>query len=76
MITIKLLTSIENGYETVAEVDETDATVYGDGVTADRLRASFDRMRSHGYDPADHIDGIRDRLLANWNNVYYVTILT
>jgi hypothetical protein len=76
MIEIYELQSLEGGYELMAEIDETDASVTGDSYLAEYFRAGFNEMRDEGYVPADHMDGIRDRLRRNWNSGTYATVIT
>lgn len=52
-------------------IDEEAGKVLGSTELADEFRRKFDHLRDHGVDPAEQMEGIKDRLYANYRNVYY-----
>jgi hypothetical protein len=58
-------------YHPAVAIDEAEGTVKGDSDLADYFRDCFESLRNDGYDPVNHMDGIKNRLYNNYRNGYY-----
>lgn len=67
--------TISEEYELVATWNE-DGTYSGSGVIGSRLDKATEVLEHRGETPSDYYEGIRDRLLAHWNNGVYRTVTT
>jgi hypothetical protein len=52
-------------------IDEENGTVLGSTDLANEFRRRFQLLRDRGIEPADHMDGIKKRLYANYRNFYH-----
>jgi uncharacterized membrane protein len=59
-------------YVVIAQVNEDDGAVYGTSWFADYLRNAFEEIRAYGYDPANHMTKIRNRLENSYHNGIYL----
>lgn len=54
-----------------AVIDEEGAKVLGTSQLADDFRRKFYQLRQKGIEPADHMDGILDRIRGNYRTMYF-----
>jgi hypothetical protein len=52
-------------------IDEEKGTVLGSTDLADTFRQKFQYLRDKGIEPVEHMDGIKDRIYANYRNFYF-----
>lgn len=60
-------------YQPAVIIYEDTGKVAGTSELADYFRAAFQKLRDDGYDPTNHMTGIKNRLRKNYRDRYHWT---